>query len=55
MFWKENLNSSMAKKLIMEPGDNVYFDSCVPHGGKSLGDKKAKLMVTIFFYKRNRQ
>ncbi|OQY51774.1 MAG: hypothetical protein B6230_04115 [Desulfobacteraceae bacterium 4572_89] len=43
------------KKIIMEPGDNVYFDSCVPHGGRSLGDEKAKLMVTIFFYKRNRQ
>lgn len=43
------------KKFIMEPGDNIYFDSCVPHGGKSLGEKKAKLMVVIYFYKRNRQ
>lgn len=43
------------KTFIMEPGDNIYFDSCVPHGGKSIGDKKAKLMVIIYFYKRNRQ
>ncbi len=43
------------EKFIMEPGDNVYFDSCVPHGGKSIGDKKAKLLVIIYFYKRNRQ
>ncbi len=43
------------KKYIMDSGDNVYFDSCIPHGGKSLGDTKAKLMVIIYFYKRNRQ
>ncbi len=40
---------------ILEQGDNVYFDSCVPHAGKSLGDKKAHILVMIYFYKRNRQ
>ncbi|MCP4718243.1 MAG: helix-turn-helix domain-containing protein [Desulfobacteraceae bacterium] len=40
---------------ILNPGDNIYFDSIVPHVGKSLGDKKARLMVVIYFYKRNRQ
>ena len=40
---------------ILEQGDNVYFDSCIPHSGKSLGDKKARLLVVIYFYKRNRQ
>jgi len=40
---------------ILEKGDDVYFDSCVPHSGKSLGDAKAKLLVVIYFYKRNRQ
>jgi hypothetical protein len=39
----------------METGDHVYFDSRIPHSGRSLGDKKAKLMVVIYFYKRNRQ
>ena len=40
---------------ILEQGDNVYFDSCIPHSGKSLGDEKARLLVVIYFYKRNRQ
>ncbi len=26
---------------ILNTGDNIYFDSCIPHSGKSLGDKKA--------------
>ena len=43
------------KAYILEPGDNVYFDSCVPHAGKSLGDQKARILVLIYFYKRNRQ
>ena len=43
------------KKYIMEQGDNVYFASCIPHARKSLGKKQAKLMVVIYFYKRNRQ
>lgn len=44
------------KTYILEKGDNVYFDSCVPHAGKSLGDnKKARLLVVIYFYKRNQQ
>ena len=43
------------KKFTMEPGDNIYFDSCIPHGGKSIGEKQAKLLVIIYFYKRNRQ
>lgn len=39
---------------ILNGGDNVYFDSIVPHVGKSLGQSKAKLLVVIYFYKRNR-
>ncbi len=39
----------------LSPGDNIYFDSIVPHVGKSIGDTKAILMVVIYFYKRNRQ
>ena len=38
---------------ILNPGDNIYFDSIVPHVGKSLGDNKSKLLVVIYFYKRN--
>lgn len=41
--------------LIMEEGDHTYFDSCIPHTGRSVGDVRAKLLVMIYFYKRNRQ
>ncbi|MBU0972482.1 MAG: XRE family transcriptional regulator [Proteobacteria bacterium] len=40
---------------ILNSGDNIYFDSIVPHVGKSLGETKARLLVVIYFYKRNRQ
>ena len=39
----------------LNQGDDIYFDSIVPHAGKSLGNQKAKLLVVIYFYKRNRQ
>ena len=39
---------------LLNPGDNIYFDSIVPHVGKSLGRSKARLLVVIYFYKRNR-
>lgn len=40
---------------ILEKGDHVYFDSCVPHAGKSIGENKATILVVIYFYKRNRR
>jgi len=40
--------------LILEAGDNIYFDSVVPHVGRSMGNAKARLLVVIYFYKRNR-
>ena len=40
---------------ILEEGDHVYFDSRVPHAGRSIGDEIAKLFVVIYFYKRNRR
>ena len=30
----------------------VYFDSEVPHTGRSLGPKKAKLLAVMYSYKR---
>ncbi|MCG8619126.1 MAG: cupin domain-containing protein, partial [Desulfobacterales bacterium] len=38
----------------LKAGDNIYFDSVVPHVGRSIGKAKAKLLVVIYFYKRNR-
>ena len=37
---------------ILEAGDHSYFDSRTPHTGRSIGEKRAKLMVMIYFYKR---
>ena len=43
------------KTFIMKEGSHTYFDSRIPHTGRSIGDTKAKLVVVIYFYKRNRQ
>lgn len=43
------------KVYTMHEGDHTYFDSRIPHSGRSVGGKRAKLMVVIYFYKRNRQ
>ena len=37
---------------LMEEGDSVYFDSGVPHTGRSVGEKRAKLLAVMFSYKR---
>ncbi len=42
------------RTYILEKGDNAYFDAHIPHAGKSLGDHQARLLVVIYFYKRNR-
>jgi len=36
----------------MEKGDSVYFDASVPHTGRSLGKKKARLLAVMFNYRR---
>lgn len=38
--------------FIMEEGDSIYFDAAVPHTGRSVGNKKAKLLAVMFNYKR---
>ena len=37
---------------LMEKGDSVYFDAGVPHTGRSIGHKKAKLLAIMYKYKR---
>jgi transcriptional regulator with XRE-family HTH domain len=41
------------KKYILEEGDSIYFDSIVPHSGRSLGRKKAKVLAVMYSYKRH--
>jgi transcriptional regulator with XRE-family HTH domain len=40
------------KSYILEKGDSVYFDSAFPHGGKSIGEVPAKILIVIYSYKR---
>lgn len=40
------------KTYLMEQGDSVYFDSGVPHTGRSIGKKRAKMLAIMFSYKR---
>lgn len=40
------------KRYILEPGDSIYFDSSVPHTGRSIGEKPAKVLVVSYSYKR---
>jgi len=40
-------------RYLMEEGDSVYFDAAVPHTGKSIGKKKAKLLAVMYNYRRS--
>lgn len=40
------------KAYVLEQGDSIYFDSDIPHSGRSLGDTEAKLLIVIYSYKR---
>jgi transcriptional regulator with XRE-family HTH domain len=40
------------RKYILKKGDSIYFDSRIPHSGRSLGNKKAKILTVIYSYKR---
>lgn len=35
------------RKYLLEPGDSLYFDSALPHRGRSLGDE-ARALVVIY-------
>jgi transcriptional regulator with XRE-family HTH domain len=41
------------KKYILNEGDSVYFDSRMPHTGRSIGEKKAKILAVMYSYKRD--
>jgi transcriptional regulator with XRE-family HTH domain len=33
------------KRYILKKGDSVYYDSKIPHSGRSIGRKKAKILI----------
>ena len=41
------------KKYILHEGDSIYFDSNIPHTGRSIGKKRAKILAVMYSYKRN--
>jgi transcriptional regulator with XRE-family HTH domain len=43
-----------SKRYVLAQGDAVYFDAAVPHSGRSVGEKHAKVLVVSYYYKRRR-
>jgi len=41
------------ERYILETGDSIYFNAHIPHSGISLGDKKARVLIIIYSYKRD--
>jgi len=40
------------ERYIMNEGDCAYFESHIPHSGRSLGESRAKLLIIMRQYKR---
>lgn len=40
------------KRYLLHKGDSIYFDSIVPHSGRTVGKKRAKLLGVMYSYKR---
>ena len=40
------------ESYIIDAGDSIYFDSIVPHTGRSIGKTKAKVLAISYSYKR---
>lgn len=41
------------EKYVLEAGDFMYFDAHIPHAGISKSDKKAKVLIVIYSYRRS--
>jgi len=41
-----------SKRYLLHKGDSIYFDSIVPHSGRTVGKRRAKLLVVMYSYKR---
>jgi transcriptional regulator with XRE-family HTH domain len=40
------------EKYVLHKGDSIYFDAIVPHRGRSIGKKRAKVLAIMYSYKR---
>lgn len=41
------------ESYIVDAGDSIYFDSIVPHTGRSIGKTRAKVLAVSYSYKRD--
>jgi DNA-binding protein len=49
MVWEGRLELTIGgKKLILEPGDSIYFDANQPHGMRALDGKAVRFLAIIF-------
>ena len=40
------------KPYVLEEGDSIYFNSGIPHSGRSIGNKTAKFLCVMYSYKK---
>lgn len=40
------------EKYELSEGDSAYFDAQIPHTGRSLGEKKSRILIILHTYKR---
>lgn len=40
------------QKYLLHEGDSIYFDASVPHSGRSIGNKRSKILAIVYSYKR---
>lgn len=43
------------RKYLLKEGDSIYFDSRIPHTGRSIGKKRALILAVMYSYKRNQK
>jgi transcriptional regulator with XRE-family HTH domain len=40
------------EKHVLRKGDSIYYDARIPHSGRSVGKKKAKILAVMYSYKK---
>ena len=54
MFVLEGVHEFMygGEKYVLRKGDSIYYDARIPHSGRSLGKKRAKILAVMYSYKK---
>ena len=57
MFIMEGVHEFIYKdnKYLLREGDSIYFDSRIPHTGRSIGKKRARILAVMYSYKRHQK